>query len=120
MSLLLLEVLDRDRIDEAGEGKNKYKIALVTDKKTKEKFNKDLDDIVGSYKKRYKTALIELPMGKSKPTMTPVKKNPGDEEYQWTVMIVCDNKVRDEFEEALDRLFQSYVPKTRDGYIEVL
>lgn len=41
-------------------------------------------------------------------------------EWSYKVVIKSDKKVRDAFEDEMDKLFKKYVPKTKDGYIEAL
>lgn len=41
-------------------------------------------------------------------------------EWSYKVVIKSDKKVRDSFENDMDKLFKKYVPKTKDGYIEAL
>jgi hypothetical protein len=46
------------------------------------------------------------------------KESSGEEkEWSYKVMIKCDKKIRDDFEDDLSALFKKYVKRTSDGYI---
>lgn len=39
-------------------------------------------------------------------------------EYKWLWSVKCDKKTKGQLEKEMQKLFDKYVPKTKDGYIE--
>ena len=45
---------------------------------------------------------------------------PNSKKFTWKVVFDTDKKTRDEIDKELQALFNKFIPKTNDGFIEVL